>query len=57
MDKYYDGAIVSVDDVLLDFDFDNRNDFFKRTSYISKDGKFIATVYDGDKQVLIERTY
>lgn len=54
--EYFDGAIVSVEDVKRDFKFSSRNDFLKYSVFYSKDGSFSATIYDNEATVLIERT-
>lgn len=53
--KFFDGAIVKVNEVRENFIIDKRNDFLKRTSYYSPDGKWIAVINDGDFEVQIER--
>lgn len=55
MIEYYDGLVVTADDIIRDFEIDSRNEFQKRTSYYSKDGKFVASVYDGYNEVTVER--
>ena len=57
MSKYFDGQIVSVEDVIKDFDCVKRNNYLCSTSYESKDGLFVATIFDGATHVLIEREY
>jgi hypothetical protein len=52
---FYDGAIVSTDDVITYFEKDLRNDYLKLTYYHSKDGQWLATIYDGIDTVQIER--
>lgn len=55
MIEYYDGIVVMADDIIRDFEIDSRNEFLKRTSYYSKDGKFVACVYDNYNEVTVER--
>lgn len=55
-DKYYDGAMVKIEDVINDFNFESRNDYLKVSHYISKDGCYCASIYDDSLEVLIERT-
>lgn len=61
-DKIYDGKEVSIEYIFKNFIINSRNNYLKRTSYISKDGLFCATIYDSDlknnnQKILIEKTY
>ena len=52
---YKDGDEVLSSLVRFDFEFGERNDFLKYESYYSKDGEFVATIYDDADYTLIER--
>lgn len=53
--KFYDGAIINVEDIYDNFILDKRNDYLKCSYYISKDKKYLATIYDGIETAQIER--
>ena len=55
MKEYHDGDIAEAIDVKRDFIFDSRNDFLKYSAYYSKDGQFVATIYDDCDFTTIER--